>query len=71
MKHRRLDCTEYQDLHRRVLKRDDWRCQGCGSRTDLQVHHIRSRAQLGADAEENLITLCMTCHRAVHIDPEN
>ena len=27
MKRRRLDCAEYQDLHRRVLKRDGWRCQ--------------------------------------------
>jgi 5-methylcytosine-specific restriction endonuclease McrA len=68
MKRRRLDSTEYQDLHRRVLERDGWRCQFCGSRTELQVHHIQSRAQLGADSVENLITLCSKCHRAIHLD---
>jgi len=68
MKSRRLDCVEYHELHRRVLKRDGWRCQVCGSRTDLQVHHLRSRAQLGADAEDNLFTGCALCHRAIHLN---
>ena len=68
MKRRRLDSAEYQDLHRRVLKRDDWRCQVCGSRTELQVHHMQSRAQLGADVEDNLFTVCAACHRAIHLN---
>ncbi len=33
---------------------------------DLQVHHIKWRSQLGDDANENLITLCVTCHRHIH-----
>jgi 5-methylcytosine-specific restriction endonuclease McrA len=67
MKRHRLNCTEFQDLHRRVLQRDGWRCQFCGSRAELQVHHVRSRAQLGPDIEENLITLCYRCHGALHL----
>jgi predicted HNH restriction endonuclease len=66
MKRRRLDCAEYQDLHRRVLKRDGWRCQFCGARAQLQVHHLQSRAQLGADVEDNLFAVCAACHRAIH-----
>ncbi|PYU19637.1 MAG: hypothetical protein DMG32_24045 [Acidobacteria bacterium] len=53
-------------LHRSVLQRDGWRCQSCGSRTALEVHHITPRSKLGDDVEENLITLCWECHRQIH-----
>jgi 5-methylcytosine-specific restriction endonuclease McrA len=68
MKSHRIDCGEYQELHRRVLKRDVWRCQLCGARAHLQVHHLQSRAQLGADVEDNLFTVCAACHRAIHLN---
>jgi len=63
----RLDRCSYAILHRRVLRRDGWRCQFCGSMRDLQVHHIQLRSLLGDDAEENLITLCARCHRHAHL----
>ena len=62
----RLDRESYSLLHRSVLERDGWRCQTCGSREGLEVHHIEPRSQLGHDTEENLITLCHNCHREVH-----
>jgi len=62
----RLDREEYEALRRRVLERDGWRCQSCGSQSDLQVHHLKPRSQLGHDALENLITLCVGCHRRQH-----
>ncbi len=61
-----LDPQAYQQLCRQVLQRDRWRCQGCGSLENLQVHHKRFRSQRGEDSEENLITLCARCHSAVH-----
>ena len=61
-----LDPEAYQQLCRHVLRRDGWRCQQCGSRTNLQVHHIRLRSQSGDDAEENLMTLCSECHDQIH-----
>jgi len=61
-----LDPAAYQKLCWQVLKRDSWRCQECGSRTNLQVHHIEFRSQSGADIEENLITLCSECHDRIH-----
>ena len=63
----RLDAQSYKKLHRRILERDGWRCQYCGARTDLQVHHIQLRSLLGDDAEENLITLCAQCHQQFHL----
>ena len=53
----RLDLNSYRLLRNLILKRDGWRCQSCGSRTGLEVHHIMPRSKLGHDADENLITL--------------
>jgi HNH endonuclease len=60
--HLRLEANAHDQLHRQVLERDRWRCQQCGSGTNLQVHHLRSGSKLGHDVPENLITLCAVCH---------
>ena len=57
----------------KILKRDDYRCRICGRRSrdhvdiELHVHHIRPFGKGGVTHEENLITLCHTCHRG--LDP--
>jgi 5-methylcytosine-specific restriction endonuclease McrA len=56
----------YDALRRRVLARDGWRCQQCGSTTQLEVHHQEFRSHGGANAELNLITLCSRCHQQCH-----
>jgi 5-methylcytosine-specific restriction endonuclease McrA len=61
-----LSRDAYRELWIQVLKRDSWRCQGCGKLTSLQVHHIKPRSSLGDDTETNLITLCVNCHQNVH-----
>jgi hypothetical protein len=48
-------------LRDRVLKRDEYRCRGCGARSRLLVHHRDSRNE-----EELLLTLCIGCHMRVH-----
>jgi len=63
----RLDGPLYVELHRKILERDGWRCQYCGSMQNLQVHHMQSRGQLGGDTEGNLITLCAWCHEEIHL----
>jgi 5-methylcytosine-specific restriction endonuclease McrA len=62
----KLDSESYRELHRRVLERDGWRCQVCGSMQHLQVHHLKLRSRSGGDEEQNLITLCAGCHEQVH-----
>jgi 5-methylcytosine-specific restriction endonuclease McrA len=61
-----LDADSYKELCHQVLARDNWRCQICGSRTNLQVHHQQLRSQQGSDEESNLITLCAKCHERHH-----
>ena len=62
----RLDRESYQQLCQKVLQRDSWRCQACGTTSNLEVHHQQHRGQSGDDAEQNLITLCAACHESVH-----
>jgi 5-methylcytosine-specific restriction endonuclease McrA len=62
----RLDPASYEVLRQQVLRRDGWRCQGCGTMSNLEVHHKQFRSRSGDDSEENLITLCVPCHREIH-----
>jgi len=62
----RLSPELYQDVRQQVLRRDGWRCQSCGTMSNLEVHHKELRSQCGDDSEENLITLCAGCHADIH-----
>jgi 5-methylcytosine-specific restriction endonuclease McrA len=62
----RLDPEPYDQLRKQVLCRDGWKCQICGSRQNLQVHHKQLRSQQGSDDDLNLITLCAGCHEGLH-----
>jgi len=61
-----LGLEEYGQLRTRVLQRDGWKCQSCGSSIKLQVHHLRFRGRLGSDVPDNLIALCADCHSKEH-----
>jgi len=67
----RLDSDSYTDMRYRVLQRDGWRCQFCGSISGVEAHHIEHKSQSGSDFEENLITLCSRCHDLVHRTSQN
>jgi 5-methylcytosine-specific restriction endonuclease McrA len=62
----RLDPERYDQLRKQVLQRDSWKCQICGSRQNLHVHHKQLRSQQGSDDGLNLITLCARCHEGLH-----
>ena len=49
-----------KELKKKILKRDDYKCQNCGNKKGLEVHHIDSNKQ--NSVSENLITLCRSCH---------
>ena len=62
----RLDAVAYESLRQKVLRRDGWRCQSCGTMTNLDVHHQQFRSHSGGDTEANLITVCSLCHASAH-----
>src|SRR6516164_7049679 len=48
-------------LRERVLKRDRFRCRGCGRRSALVVHHRDQN-----NCVKLLVTLCIRCHIRIH-----
>ena len=58
----------YSSRREAVLHRDNYTCQCCGKKNcRLEVHHIKFKSNGGTDDEENLITLCEDCHKAIHV----
>ena len=58
----------FGNIREYVLCRDGHVCQHCygGSKDPvLNVHHLESR-RTGGDSPDNLLTLCETCHKALH-----
>lgn len=65
----------------RILYRDNFTCQDCGEfhayqnkfkifcpidDGQLNVHHIKPVSEGGGNEPENLVTLCVQCHRKRH-----
>ena len=64
-----LKDPRWQKKRLEILQRDDFRCQSCDDNTStLHVHHLKYDNDLKPWEYENddLITLCETCHEAYH-----
>ena len=61
-------------LRRRIFERDHYRCTRCGRAGRLEAHHEPPVSEGGDMWDEGgIVTLCRSCHIAVHrppIDPE-
>ena len=55
-----------KNISRSVYIRDAWKCRHCNCRANLTPHHIIFKSHQGTDNLNNLITLCIQCHHAVH-----
>lgn len=55
----------YKEWRTKIFERDNWTCQECGMKGDIQVHHIKSYALYSESRLdiENGITLCVECHK--------
>jgi hypothetical protein len=51
-----------------VLGRAGNRCERCGRRRRLELHHRHYNSQ-GRERPEDLYALCRDCHHASHLDP--
>jgi 5-methylcytosine-specific restriction endonuclease McrA len=54
----KLGIRAYRRIMKRVLERDDWRCQKCGSLENLQIHHQIKRSLLRCGERLMLGILC-------------
>ncbi len=63
MKTKRAKATDISMRVKRIVwERDKNRCVLCENRNAMPNAHYISRAQGGLGIEENIITLCNTCH---------
>ena len=60
--------SEYEgnNWRQKVLWRDRYTCQHCGSEDKLQAHHIRKRSKGGTNRVSNGVALCEQCHSDLH-----
>jgi hypothetical protein len=65
---RARDGVQLKQWRSAVFKRDDFTCCQCGSRDQIQAHHIRPWAEFHdlRFVVENGTTLCVICHGKVH-----
>ena len=60
-----MKSERWQKVRARRIFKDRGMCFVCGSRHNLEVHHLHYR-RLGREKLEDLITLCKTHHRMYH-----
>lgn len=54
----------WNTIRTQVIRRDDYTCQQCGSKEELEVHHIVTyRNKKNFNKLTNLVTLCRECHK--------
>lgn len=64
----RFGDIEFVVMKDRVKERDGYKCSRCGSRVCLIIHHKHRRTDHPEEMldEDNLITLCESCHKKEH-----
>jgi 5-methylcytosine-specific restriction endonuclease McrA len=60
-----LRSPEWRARARQALCRAGYRCQVCGNRGPLDVHH-RTYRRVGREWPEDLTVLCHRCHELFH-----
>jgi RNA-directed DNA polymerase len=56
------DLSEWRNIRDDILMRDNYQCQDCATKQNIDAHHIKERWKGGQDIAENLVTLCKDCH---------
>ena len=50
----------YDKLHQQILRRDNWRCESCGTMSNLEVHHSEFRSHSSSVDIENSLSAALT-----------
>lgn len=68
-----LRSPKWQRKRLEIMQRDNWKCKSCNDDLkELHVHHLRYTVDNPwEEIDENLITLCDSCHKAIHYLMDN
>ena len=62
-----LHTEVWRELRNKRLKMDFFRCVCCGTGKNVSVHHLNYPDVWGTESvEDDLITLCASCHAETH-----
>jgi hypothetical protein len=65
--HQKKLCTpQWRTKRAEILKRDNSRCVVCSAKENLHVHHLAYTGQPWEAPNDDLVTLCSTCHKKEH-----
>lgn len=67
----RVSKAEWRMLAKKIRKRDNHICQECGKYPSYEVHHKISWQFSKNNNEDNLITLCKSCHAKITMKERN
>lgn len=62
---RYLRSRSWKKKRMKRLKKDNFTCQRCGRKTNLQIHH-KTYKNIYKEQMEDLVTLCGKCHKKEH-----
>jgi hypothetical protein len=63
-----LASPQWRIIRQRVLKRDRYKCHGCGNEA-IQVHHQQyTKPVLMGDDIEPLVAICVKCHKGIELN---
>lgn len=58
--------TEHRKAQKAGKERDNYTCQACGTKKDIEGHHIIDHQFYGNATVDNIVSLCHDCHKEVH-----
>ena len=67
------DIPNWMTIVQRTKRRDNWTCQICKKQagkfdqTELHTHHIIPKSKNKENNHKNLITVCSSCHKDLHV----
>ena len=62
-----LKSEEWKKKSKMRKNYDNNRCQNCGQEIKLNTHHLDYDNIYNEDVKRNLKTLCVDCHRKIHL----
>ena len=60
-----LASPQWEQVRRRIIRRRNGRCEACGSKENLHVHH-GTYERFRRELDDDLFLLCELCHDALH-----
>jgi len=63
-----LRSEHWQEVRKATLAAANNRCQWCGSRVALHIHH-KTYDNIGHEHDDDLLVVCRECHDKIHWGP--